>query len=87
MQAVFLIFVENFPAFRLHLSGLKPIKLKKTMKTMIRFKLVELDSKVCFIGRKKKVLKYPVRSISLVPVPKSSSMLYSTLTVPEIFWQ
>jgi hypothetical protein len=54
---------------------------------MIRFKLVELDSKVCFIGRKKKVLNYPVRSISLVPEPKSTVLLHSVLTVPEIFWQ
>ncbi len=57
------------------------------MVTIIRFKLVELDSKVCFIGRKKKVLNYPVRSISLVPEPKSSFLLHSALTVPEIFWQ
>jgi hypothetical protein len=57
------------------------------MTTMIRFKLVEVDSTVCFIGRKKKVLNYLVRSISLVPVPRSNVMRNSFLTVPEIFWQ
>jgi hypothetical protein len=57
------------------------------MATMIRFKLVELDSKVCFSGRKKKVLKYTVRSVSLVPEPSCSSTNHSSLIVPEIFWQ
>jgi hypothetical protein len=57
------------------------------MATMIRFKLVELNSKVCFSGRKKNVLKYTVRSVSLVPEPSLSPTLRSALTVPEIFWQ
>jgi len=54
---------------------------------MIRFRKVEIDSYICFIGRNKKMLNYPVRSISLVPIPKSPQTHYSTLTVPEIFWQ
>lgn len=57
------------------------------MRKMIRFRMVEIDSYICFIGRHKKMLKYPVRSISLVPIPKSPRVHYSTLTVPEIFWQ
>jgi len=57
------------------------------MATMIRFKMVELDSRICFIGKKKKVLNYPVRSVSLIPEPKSGNMQHSALTVPEIFWQ
>jgi hypothetical protein len=57
------------------------------MRTLIHFRMVEIDSNICFIGRYKKVLKYPVRSISLVPIPKSARIHYSTLTVPEIFWQ
>lgn len=57
------------------------------MTPLIRFKLVELDSKISFIGKKKKVLNYPVRSISLVPEPKTAGIVYPTLTVPEIFWQ
>ena len=57
------------------------------MATMIRFKLVEVDSKICFRGRKKKVLNYPVRSVSLVPEPKLNMISHATLTLPEIFWQ
>jgi hypothetical protein len=57
------------------------------MRKMIRFRKVEIDSYICFIGRNKKMLNYPVRSISLVPIPKSPQTHYSTLTVPEIFWQ
>jgi hypothetical protein len=61
----------------------KPIN----MATMLRFKIVELDSRICFIGKKKKVLNYPVRSVSLIPEPRSGNMQHSALTVPEIFWQ
>ncbi len=57
------------------------------MRKLLRFRKVEIDSYICFIGKNKNVLKYPVRSITLVPIPKSSRMHYSTLTVPEIFWQ
>jgi hypothetical protein len=57
------------------------------MTSLIRFKPVEIDSKVYFIGKKKKLLNYPVRSISLVPEPKSSNGQASPVTVPEIFWQ
>ena len=57
------------------------------MATLIRFKPVEIDSKVYFIGKKKKLLKYPVRSISLVPEPKCLNGQPSAVIVPEIFWQ
>jgi len=57
------------------------------MATLIRFKMVEVDSQVSFVGRKKKVLKYLVRSISLVPEPTPSLMFRSLVPVPEIFWQ
>ncbi|MEI6174478.1 MAG: hypothetical protein WCR01_12070 [Bacteroidota bacterium] len=57
------------------------------MATLIRFKLVEVNSQVSFVGRKKKVLKYLVRSISLVPEPTPSLMFRSLVPVPEIFWQ
>jgi hypothetical protein len=54
---------------------------------MLRFKSVEIDSKVFFNGRKKKPLPYPVRSVALVPVPASASVHKSRYTMPEIFWQ
>jgi hypothetical protein len=57
------------------------------MSSLIRFKPVEIDSKICFVGKKKKVLKYPVRSISLVPEPKPVKGGHVQITVPEIFWQ
>ena len=57
------------------------------MATLIRFKPVEINSKICFIGKKKKILNYQVRSIALVPVPGSKEIIQSFLTVPEIFWQ
>lgn len=54
---------------------------------MIRFKSIEIDSKICFIGRNKKVLHYKVKSISLVPHPASPVPLKLSVKVPEIFWQ
>ncbi len=57
------------------------------MTCLIRFKSIEIDSKVCFIGKKKKVLNYLVRSICLVPEPKSLTRNASNFAVPEIFWQ
>ena len=57
------------------------------MTCLIRFKSIEIDSKVCFIGKKKKVLNYLVRSICLVPEPKSLRRNASHFAVPEIFWQ
>ncbi len=57
------------------------------MSFIIRFRPVEIDSKICFIGKKKKVLKYPIRSIALIPEPKFRKGDPATLIVPEIFWQ
>jgi hypothetical protein len=57
------------------------------MKGLLRFKPVEIDSKVYFTGRKKKMLKYPVRSVSLEPIPGSPNGQKVRMTVPEIFWQ
>ncbi|MEI7980046.1 MAG: hypothetical protein WCI71_00240 [Bacteroidota bacterium] len=57
------------------------------MATMIRFKPVEIYSKICFTGKHKKVLQYQVKSISLVPHPASPLNLNSAVKVPEIFWQ
>jgi len=54
---------------------------------MIRFKPVEIYSKICFTGKHKKVLQYQVKSISLVPHPASPLNLNSAVKVPEIFWQ
>ena len=57
------------------------------MTCLIRFKSIEIDSEVCFVGKKKKVLNYLVRSICLVPEPKSLTRNASHFAVPEIFWQ
>lgn len=60
-------------------------KIGKTMSALIKFKVVEIDSRISFRGLKKIVLKYPVRSIALVPEPNRLAMR-SDLRVPEIFW-
>jgi hypothetical protein len=57
------------------------------MAPLIRFKMVEIDSKISFHGKKRKDLKYPVRSVSLVPLSKLSESLPQPPTLPEIFWQ
>ena len=57
------------------------------MMCIIRFKMVVIDSKVFFIGKRKKVLNYIVRSICLVPEPKSPNGNDQETAVPEIFWQ
>jgi hypothetical protein len=57
------------------------------MATLIRFKIVEIDSSISFTGKKKKYLKYPVRSVSLVPVTKLSAKIHRLEALPEIFWQ
>ncbi len=54
---------------------------------MIRFKMVEVLSKVCFKGKRKTTLAYEVRSFALQPLPEPTSRPLSTLTIPEIFWQ
>jgi len=57
------------------------------MAILIRFKPVEIDSKICFTGKNKKVLHYQVKSLSLVPEPNASARLQVSIIVPEIFWQ
>ena len=57
------------------------------MANIIHFKTVEINSKVYFVGKKKKALHYPIRSISLVPEPKSLNRQVSQIIVLEIFWQ
>jgi hypothetical protein len=57
------------------------------MAPLIRFKMIEIDSKVFFIGKKRKILRYPVRSISLVPEAENINGEIPRVTVPEIFWQ
>ena len=57
------------------------------MAPLIRFKLIEIDSKVTFNGKKKKDLKYPVRSVSLVPVTYIPANITGLSALPEIFWQ
>ncbi len=54
---------------------------------LIRFKVVEIDSNISFAGKKKKKLKYPVRSVSLVPKTKVPPGQADRYTLPEIFWQ
>lgn len=57
------------------------------MAHLIRFKMVEIDSKISFNGKKKKNLKYPVRSVSLIPVSALPANLPEIAALPEIFWQ
>ncbi len=57
------------------------------MATLIRFKIIEIDSNISFTGKKKKTLKYPVRSVSLVPEPKLPEKIAGLASLPEIFWQ
>lgn len=56
------------------------------MKAMIRFRVVEIDSKISFRGVRRIVLTYPVRSIALIPEPIRSLSARLDLRVPEIFW-
>ena len=57
------------------------------MAPLIRFKMVEIDSNISFNGKKKKKLKYPVRSISLIPDTRLTSKVPTLSALPEIFWQ
>jgi hypothetical protein len=57
------------------------------MAPLIRFKMVEIDSKISFNGKKKKDLKYPVRSVSLIPISKFPAKFPAPPDLPEIFWQ
>jgi len=63
------------------------IKHKKAMEKLLRFNVVEIDSKIFFIGKKRKRLKYAVRSLSLVAKPVMLNGDSVIFTVPEIFWQ
>jgi hypothetical protein len=51
----------------------------------IRFRLVEIDSNVCFVGKKRRCLRYIVRSIALVAKTDAPDGKQGKL--PEIFWQ
>ncbi|MCX6278401.1 MAG: hypothetical protein NT004_09925 [Bacteroidetes bacterium] len=55
------------------------------MNTMIRFKKVEIDSNISFGGKKKRTLRYCVRSVALIAKTKSPTGVSDKL--PEIFWQ
>ncbi len=57
------------------------------METLLRFEVVEIDSKIFFAGKKRKKLKYTVRSISLLAYPVLFNGKTVTRSVPEIFWQ
>jgi len=57
------------------------------MATMVRFKPVEIDSKIFFAGKIKKALPYQVKSLSLVPVTGVPVRIKIPVIVPEIFWQ
>lgn len=57
------------------------------MATMVRFKPVEIDSKIFFAGKIKKALPYQVKSLSLVPVTGAPVRIKIPVIVPEIFWQ
>ena len=53
---------------------------------LIRFRLVEIDSNVCFVrGKRRKCLRYVVRSVMLETKTKAPDGTVKQL--PEIFWQ
>ena len=53
---------------------------------LIRFRLVEIDSNVCFVREKRrKCLRYVVRSVLLETRTKAADG--SVKQLPEIFWQ
>jgi hypothetical protein len=57
------------------------------MTPLLRFKIVEIDSNISFIGKRKKNLTYPVRSLALVPKTKLPLKIKGFESLPEIFWQ
>jgi hypothetical protein len=57
------------------------------MASLIRFKVVEIDSKINFNGIKTKTLKYQVRSLSLVPICRATCRKPRCSDIPEIFLQ
>lgn len=60
---------------------------KKDMATLIRFKMIEIDSCISFTGKMKKTLNYPVRSAALVPEKAIRASRSPATVLPEIFWQ
>jgi len=52
---------------------------------MIRFKKIEIDSNISFGGKKKRTLRYCVRSVALIAKTKAPDGISGKL--PEIFWQ
>jgi hypothetical protein len=63
------------------------INHKKSMVgQMIRFRIVEIDSNICFVGiKKRRCLRYVVRSLALIPKTKFPDG--EQWRLPEIFWQ
>ncbi|MCX6268421.1 MAG: hypothetical protein NTW16_13850 [Bacteroidetes bacterium] len=57
------------------------------MAPLLRFKKIEIDSCISFTGKRKRTLKYPVRSIALVHEVKLPANRTSLSSLPEIFWQ
>ncbi len=57
------------------------------MAPLIRFKRVEIDSNICFHGKKRRTLKYTVRSLSLIPEARTAGKQTDPEPIPEIFWQ
>ncbi|HNY01198.1 MAG TPA: hypothetical protein PKG48_01355 [Bacteroidales bacterium] len=57
------------------------------MATILRFKKVDIESRIRFAGRNKSRLKYTVRSLSLVPDLSGYITNLTIPAIPEIFWQ
>lgn len=55
------------------------------MVIFLRFRVLEIDSNVCFTGKKKRCLRYTVRSMALIIRPSVPDQQGRSL--PEIFWQ
>ena len=56
------------------------------MKKLLRFKPVEIDSRVCFVEKHRKIHHYHVRSIALIPRQATSVDRQEAVPFPEIFW-
>lgn len=56
------------------------------MKKLLRFKPVEIDSRVCFFEKHRKIHHYHVRSIALIPRQASHADQQEAVPFPEIFW-
>lgn len=55
------------------------------MVIFLRFRVMEIDSNVCFTGKKKRCLRYTVRSMALII--QSAGPGQKNRSLPEIFWQ